>query len=140
MEGIENATAIGGVDLKWSFRYTSFFLSVPTNRLASAFFHVNKSIPIYLLVILGLCCIRDSSFFNRFSALGTVTVFLIFFAVVYKAVGWGMNVDFGLDSAGNMDYVKTGFDKKGAVVLPGILSMAYFIHSAVTSLSKSSIA
>jgi len=121
MEGIENATAIGGVDLKWSF---------------SAFFHVNKSIPIYLLVILGLCCIRDSSFFNRFSALGTVTVFLIFFAVVYKAVGWGMNVDFGLDSAGNMDYVKTGFDKKGAVVLPGILSMAYFIHSAVTTLMK----
>ena len=104
----------------------------------SDYFHVNKSIPLYLLVILGLCCIRDSSFFNRFSALGTVTVFLIFFAVVYKAVGWGMNVDFGIASEGNQDYIKTGFDKKGAVVLPGILSMAYFIHSAVTTLGKSS--
>lgn len=100
----------------------------------SDFFHVNKSIPLYLLIILGLCCIRDSSFFNRFSALGTVTVFLIFFAVVYKAVGWGMNVDFGVETA--KDYVKTGFNTKGAVVLPGILSMAYFIHSAVTTLVK----
>ena len=77
---------------------------------------------------------KDSSFFNRFSALGTVTVFLIFFAVVYKAAGWGMNVDFS--PAEIQHYVKTGFDKRGLVVLPGILSMAYFIHSAVTTLGK----
>ena len=43
-----------------------------------------------------------------------------------------MNVDFGVETA--KDYVKTGFDARGAVVLPGILSMAYFIHSAVTTL------
>jgi len=63
-----------------------------------------------------------------------VTVFLIFFAVVYKAAGWGMNVDFS--PAEIQHYVKTGFDKRGLVVLPGILSMAYFIHSAVTTLVK----
>ena len=45
-----------------------------------------------------------------------------------------MNVDFSPDQIQN--YVKTGFDKRGLVVLPGILSMAYFIHSAVTTLGN----
>merc|ERR1719210_901757 len=45
-----------------------------------------------------------------------------------------MNVDFS--PAEIQHYVKTGFDKRGLVVLPGILSMAYFIHSAVTTLVK----
>ena len=103
-----------------------------TNFIFSPFFHVNKSIPLYLLFVLGLCCIKDSSFFNRFSALGTLTVFLIFFAVVYKAAGWGINVNF--DPTSGINYVKSGFELKGLVVLPGILSMAYFIHSAVTTL------
>ena len=43
-----------------------------------------------------------------------------------------MNVDFSPEEI--MHFVKTGFDKRGLVVLPGILSMAYFIHSAVTTL------
>ena len=55
-----------GVDLKASF---------------SDAFHVNKSVPLYLLFVLALCCIKDSSFFNRFSAFGTLTVFLIFFGM-----------------------------------------------------------
>jgi len=109
-----------GVDLKASF---------------SDAFHVNKSVPLYLLFVLALCCIKDSSFFNRFSAFGTLTVFLIFFAAFYKAGKWGIgaNVDFSDELSPH--YV-TQFDFKGTAVLPGILSMAYFIHSAVTTLVK----
>jgi hypothetical protein len=67
-----NATGIGeeavsngnAVDLKASF---------------SDYYHVNKSIPLYILFVLILCCIKDVSFFNRASAAGAFTVFAIFF-------------------------------------------------------------
>ena len=65
-----------GVDLKASF---------------SDAFHVNKSVPLYLLFVLALCCIKDSSFFNRFSAFGTLTVFLIFFGMFQTIVQWFSN-------------------------------------------------
>ena len=63
-------------------------------------------------------------------------------AAFWKVGGWGMsdNVSFDFDSNGensaNMHYIKQ-FDIIGTGALPGILSMAYFIHSAVTTMSKS---
>ena len=56
-------------------------------------------------------------------------------AAFYKAGKWGIgaNVDFADELSPH--YV-TQFDFKGTAVLPGILSMAYFIHSAVTTLGK----
>lgn len=56
-------------------------------------------------------------------------------AAFYKAGKWGIgaNVDFSDELSPH--YV-TQFDFKGTAVLPGILSMAYFIHSAVTTLGK----
>jgi sodium-coupled neutral amino acid transporter 9 len=129
-----NATGIGeeavsngnAVDLKASF---------------SDYYHVNKSIPLYILFVLILCCIKDVSFFNRASAAGAFTVFAIFFAAFWKAGFWGIsdNVSFQFEPNGknsdNMHYIKQ-FDVVGTGALPGILSMAYFIHSAVTTMMR----
>ena len=48
----------------------------------------------------------------------------------------GANVNFSDELSPH--YV-TQFDFKGTAVLPGILSMAYFIHSAVTTLGKNHV-
>jgi sodium-coupled neutral amino acid transporter 9 len=113
-----NATENGGTDMSWTF---------------SAGWDLHKSVPLYLLVVYALTNIKDPSFFAKFSAFGTLTVGLIFFTTFYKAAQWGVgdNVDFGdMDS---QHYVSK-FKLTGTAVLPGILSMAYFIHSAVTTL------
>jgi sodium-coupled neutral amino acid transporter 9 len=96
---------------------------------------LHKSIPLYLLVVYILTNIRDPTFFSKFSAFGTLTVFLIFITAFYKAAQWGIseNVDFSNEVSPH--YV-TQFNFKGTAVLPGILSMAYFVHSAVTTLVK----
>lgn len=124
--GLGQTASSNTVDLKASF---------------SDYYHVNKSIPLYILFVLILCCIKDVSFFNRASAAGAFTVFAIFFAAFWKVGGWGIsdNVSFDFDSNGensdNMHYIKQ-FDIIGTGALPGILSMAYFIHSAVTTMMR----
>jgi sodium-coupled neutral amino acid transporter 9 len=65
----ENLT-LDHVDIKWSFDET--------------YWGINSSVPLYILVIFGLCMVRDPTFFARFSAFGTVTVILILFTAFYK--------------------------------------------------------
>ena len=114
----ENKTDVGGKDLNATF---------------SPAWDLHKTIPLYLLLVYILTNIRDPTFFSKFSAFGTLTVLLIFITAFYKAAQWGIgdNVDFGDETSPH--YV-TQFNFKGTAVLPGILSMAYFVHSAVTTL------
>ena len=54
------------------------------NLFSETFWGINSSVPLYILVIFGLCMVRDPTFFARFSAFGTVTVILILFTAFYK--------------------------------------------------------
>ena len=54
------------------------------NVFSETYWGINSSVPLYILVIFGLCMVRDPTFFARFSAFGTVTVILILFTAFYK--------------------------------------------------------
>ena len=51
---------------------------------SETYWGINSSVPLYILVIFGLCMVRDPTFFAKFSAFGTVTVILILFTAFYK--------------------------------------------------------
>lgn len=116
----QTGNSTDGSDMNWTF---------------SPAWDLHYSIPLYLLVVYILTNIKDPTFFAKFSAFGTLTVLLIFITAFYKAAQWGIkdNVDFS--DVTSPHYV-TQFDFKGTAVLPGILSMAYFVHSAVTTMVK----
>ena len=57
---------------------------ISKNAFSETFWGINSSVPLYILVIFGLCMVRDPTFFARFSAFGTVTVILILFTAFYK--------------------------------------------------------
>ena len=94
---------------------------------------LHKSVPLFLLLVYILTNIRDPTFFSKFSAFGTLTVLLIFITAFYKAGKWGVgdNVNFADEAS---PHFVSQFKFIGTAVLPGILSMAYFVHSAVTTL------
>jgi len=95
----------------------------------------NATIPLYILVVFFLTNIKNVTFFAKFSAFGTFTVFLIFFVTIYKGAQWGINENVDFVNATSMHYVSQ-FKATGTAALPGVLSMAYFVHSAVCTLLK----
>lgn len=62
-------------------------------------------------------------------------VFLIFFVTIYKGAQWGINENVDFVNATSMHYVSQ-FKATGTAALPGVLSMAYFVHSAVCTLRR----
>lgn len=119
-QNVSAAESQEGVDMNWTF---------------SKAWDLHYSVPIYLLVVYILTNIRDPTFFSKFSAFGTLTVLLIFITAFYKAAQWGISENVDFSDPNSIHYV-TQFDFKGTAILPGILSMAYFVHSAVTTLVK----
>ena len=79
--GLGQTASSNTVDLKASFRLLRILVitHIKLIQYFSDYYHVNKSIPLYILFVLILCCIKDVSFFNRASAAGAFTVFAIFF-------------------------------------------------------------
>ena len=62
-------------------------------------------------------------------------VFLIFFVTIYKGAQWGFSDNVDFVNTTSIHYVSQ-FKATGTAALPGVLSMGYFVHSAVCTLRK----
>lgn len=91
------------------------------------------TVPIYLAaVIFPLLCLKSATFFTKFNALGTVSVFYVISFVVTKASQWGVHVDF-VDklSPYYIPLVQSNFP-----ALSGTLALALFLHNCVITIMK----
>jgi len=85
------------------------------------------------IIILPVICFKSATFFTKFNALGTVSVFYIMTFVTMKATSWGLNVEFDdRTSPYFVPLVNNNFP-----ALTGILALALFLHNCVVSIMKS---
>lgn len=97
------------------------------------YWSLGLTVPIYLAVLLfPLVCFKSATFFTKFNALGTVSVFYIVAFVVTKAVQWGLHVEFSDDkSPFFVPLVRPNFP-----ALSGMLALALYLHNCVVSIMK----
>lgn len=84
------------------------------------------------LLLLPLICLKSATFFTKFNALGTVSVFYIMGFVVTKASQWGVHVEFNdTSSPFYVPLLRSNFP-----ALSGMLSLALYLHNCVVSIMK----
>ena len=95
--------------------------------------NLDLTVPIYLAVmILPLTCLKSATFFTKFNALGTVSVFYIVAFVFTKASQWGLHVEFeDTTSPFYVPLIRSNFP-----ALTGILALALYLHNCVISIMK----
>jgi len=106
-----------------------------TDRLTfDRYWNLHLTVPIYMaIIILPVICFKSATFFTKFNALGTVSVFYIMTFVTMKATSWGLNVEFDdRTSPYFVPLVNNNFP-----ALTGILALALFLHNCVVSIMKS---
>ena len=60
--------------------------------------HVHFSpqiVPLFLIILLPLICLKSPTFFTKFNSLGTANIFFLIGVVFYFATKWGINANFG---------------------------------------------
>ncbi|ELU15514.1 hypothetical protein CAPTEDRAFT_149978 [Capitella teleta] len=91
------------------------------------------TVPFFLLLfIVPLINFKSPTFFTKFNALGTISVLYIISFIAYKASQWGWNMDFKTDVP---SLVIPEF-KWTFPALTGTLSLAFFIHNCVLSITR----
>ncbi|KAI9556718.1 hypothetical protein GHT06_016509 [Daphnia sinensis] len=95
--------------------------------------NLDLTVPIYMaLLLLPLICLKSATFFTKFNALGTVSVFYIMAFVVTKASQWGVHVEFNdTSSPFYVPLLRSNFP-----ALSGMLSLALYLHNCVVSIMK----
>lgn len=95
--------------------------------------NLDLTVPIYMaLLLLPLICLKSATFFTKFNALGTVSVFYIMAFVVTKASQWGVHVEFSdTTSPFYVPLLRSNFP-----ALSGMLSLALYLHNCVVSIMK----
>lgn len=84
------------------------------------------------LLLLPLICLKSATFFTKFNALGTVSVFYIMAFVFTKASQWGLHVEFvDTTSPFYVPLVRSNFP-----ALSGMLALALYLHNCVVSIMK----
>lgn len=91
------------------------------------------TMPLVLVFLLfPVINLKSPSFFFKFNALGTVSVFYLIVYIFVKAANWGVNIDFSDQT--NLFYsplFKTTFP-----ALTGVLCLSFFIHNCVISMMR----
>ena len=95
--------------------------------------NLDLTVPIYMaLLLLPLICLKSATFFTKFNALGTVSVFYIMAFVATKASQWGVHVEFSdTSSPFYVPLLRSNFP-----ALSGMLSLALYLHNCVVSIMK----
>ena len=52
-------------------------------------------VPVLLIILLPLICLKSPTFFTKFNSLGTANIFFLIGVVFYFATKWGINANFG---------------------------------------------
>jgi len=96
--------------------------------------NLNLTVPIYLaILLLPLICLKSATFFTKFNALGTVSVFYVMAFVIVKASSWGVHIEFADETSPfYVPLVHSNFP-----ALTGMLALALFLHNCVVSIMKS---
>lgn len=103
---------------------------------SGAFFSVwqkQQAVPFFLLLILlPLSSFKSPTFFTKFNALGTISVFYIIAFVCIKSGSWGFHLSF--KSTPEME--KTPLYNYNFPALTGTLGLALYIHNAILSIVR----
>ncbi|XP_040077038.1 sodium-coupled neutral amino acid transporter 9 [Ixodes scapularis] len=91
------------------------------------------TMPLVLVVLLfPVINLKSPSFFYKFNALGTVSVFYLLIYILINAFTWGINVDFVDEtSTSYVPLFRTTFP-----ALTGVLCLSFFIHNCVISMMR----
>lgn len=87
---------------------------------------------VLVLLLFPVINLKSPSFFFKFNALGTISVFYLIIYIFVKAANWGINIDFSDKT--NLFYsplFKTTFP-----ALTGVLCLSFFIHNCVISMMR----
>lgn len=97
------------------------------------YWNLGLTVPIYLaLLLFPLICLKSATFFTKFNALGTVSVFYIVTFVIIKASQWGIHVEFtDTSSPFFVPLIRSNFP-----ALSGMLALALYLHNCVVSIMK----
>ncbi|XP_072046802.1 neutral amino acid transporter 9-like [Amphiura filiformis] len=116
--------------------YTSNNTSLPPPSGSTTFDEVwdqTKTVPLFLcLLIFPLINFKSPTFFTKFNALGTLSVFFLLSYVCKMAAGWKINLNFtDTESPHYAEVFSWNFP-----ALTGILALGYFIHNCVSSIIR----
>jgi len=91
-----------------------------------------KTVPLYLLILFPVICMRSVTFFTKFNCLGSVSVAFILTMICYWSYTWGINADFTDRTSDQfVPLFRTSFPS-----LSGMLALGLFIHNAIITLCK----
>ena len=117
---------------------TTLFESANSSSLSASstfdtYWNLDLTVPIYLaLLLLPLVSFKSATFFTKFNALGTVSVFYIVAFVIIKASQWGVHVEFSDESSPfYVPLIRSNFP-----ALSGMLALALYLHNCVVSIMK----
>ncbi|XP_065069584.1 neutral amino acid transporter 9-like [Rhopilema esculentum] len=107
-----------------------------TSSGSDAFYNIwqqDLTVPFYLLVVLlPLSSFKSPTFFTKFNALGTLSVFYIIVFVCVKSATWGPNLHF----EDSLTEERTPLYNLQFPALTGTLGLAFYIHNAILSIMR----
>ncbi|CAG0912822.1 unnamed protein product [Notodromas monacha] len=102
------------------------------NSSFDEFWSLNLTAPLVLFLLLfPLMNVKSPSFFMKFNAMGTISVFFIAVFIGVKVGEWGFHVNIHDDTRD--DYVAL-YSLSSAHVLTGVLSLAMFTHNVIITI------
>lgn len=103
---------------------TSFILTVLENKI---------TMPLALAVLMfPLINLKSPSFFYKFNALGTISVFYLLIYIAVTSFKWGVNINFTDPS----DTFYSPLIERTLPALTGVLCLSFFIHNCVISMMR----
>jgi len=91
-----------------------------------------KTVPLYLLILFPVICMRSVTFFAKFNCLGSLSVGFILFMICYWSGKWGINADFSDPTSPQYVQLFNGSFPS----LSGMLALGLFIHNAIITLCR----
>ncbi|XP_064476279.1 neutral amino acid transporter 9-like [Ornithodoros turicata] len=137
LETLESSGLICGKANAVSQRYVGFSSSLPSNSSSTSVILTvlenQATMPVVLVVLLfPLINLKSPSFFYKFNALGTISVFYLLIYILVMSFKWGINVNF----VDKEDVFYAPMIQKTLPALTGILCLSYFIHNCVISMMR----
>jgi len=104
------------------------------NKVPDTFSRIwnRKTVPLYLLILFPVICMRSVTFFAKFNCLGSISVGFILFMICYWCGKWGINADFSDPTSPQFVPLFVGSFPS----LSGMLALGLFIHNAIITLCR----
>ncbi|TGZ55608.1 hypothetical protein CRM22_010368 [Opisthorchis felineus] len=107
------------------------YIETTTNELFGKLWHVQHTVPVWLLLILfPLVSIKSPTFLGKFTALATISVIYLFILTGIKGYSWKVNMSAD-KVTGTIENYRDLFAS-----LTGACSMAFFIHNALHTILR----